>query len=251
MRPHPAAILLAALALTGCMTRAAAPGPVHVARQSLDWPGTYRGVLPCADCEGIETTVVLSADGTYRAQAKYLGKGEEPFSEQGSFAWDAAGSSVLLQGVQTVRYAVGENRLTRLGLDGTPIEGALADRYVLTRLVTGVTETRWKLVELNGRKLAALDRTPYLVLSRSDRRVSGFGGCNAFGGSYELDEAHLRLRFGRIASTMRACLSGMAEEKELHEVLRRTDSFAVEGTTLSLTLARMAPLARFEAEAVR
>ena len=26
----------------------------------LDWDGTYKGVTPCADCEGIETTVTLN-----------------------------------------------------------------------------------------------------------------------------------------------------------------------------------------------
>lgn len=251
MKRHPVAVLLATLALGGCLAspgESVAPDPTHAARNSLDWPGTYRGVLPCADCEGIETTVVLAADGTFRAQSRYLGKNDAPIAEQGSFVWGQAGKTVTLQGAQPVRYAVEENRLTRLALDGSRIEGPLADRYVLARLAMQVTETRWKLVELNGKKVTALDRDPYLVLSGADGRMNGFGGCNAFGGPYQIDEARLRLRFGEVASTMRACLAGMAEERELHEVLRRTDSYALDGTTLSLTVARMAPLARFEAE---
>lgn len=251
MKRHPVAVLLAVLALGGCLgspARKVAPDPAHAARNSLDWPGTYRGVLPCADCEGIETTVELVADGTYRAQSRYLGKSEAPIAERGTFVWGEAGNTVTLQGAQPVRFAVDENRLTRLALDGSRIEGPLADRYVLTRFAVLVTETRWKLIELNGKKLTALERAPYLVFGREDRRVNGFGGCNAFDGPYELDEAHWRLRFGQVASTMRACLAGMAEERELHEVLRRTDSYALDGTTLSLTVARMAPLARFEAE---
>ena len=31
---------------------------------SLDWEGVYRGVVPCADCEGIVTTITLRRDGT-------------------------------------------------------------------------------------------------------------------------------------------------------------------------------------------
>ena len=42
-------------------------------QNSLDWEGTYRGILPCADCEGIETKITLSANGTYEYKASYLG----------------------------------------------------------------------------------------------------------------------------------------------------------------------------------
>ena len=38
---------------------------IHNAETSLDYRGTYRGVLPAADCPGIETTLTLKPDGTY------------------------------------------------------------------------------------------------------------------------------------------------------------------------------------------
>ena len=34
----------------------------HNSRNSLDWNGVYKGVLPCADCEGIETVITLLND---------------------------------------------------------------------------------------------------------------------------------------------------------------------------------------------
>jgi len=77
--------------------------------------------------------------------------------------------------------------------------------------------------------------------------VSGFGGCNSFGGSYTLDEATLRIRFERMASTLRACVAGMDTEQALHDVLQTTDNYSLAGDQLSLNRARMAPLARFEA----
>ena len=37
--------------LTACApSRNAAPVDSHTARDSLDWAGSYEGVLPCADC---------------------------------------------------------------------------------------------------------------------------------------------------------------------------------------------------------
>ena len=32
--------------------------PADNSRNSVDWNGTYRGIVPCADCEGIKTEVV-------------------------------------------------------------------------------------------------------------------------------------------------------------------------------------------------
>src|SRR5690606_28675152 len=148
---------------------------------------------------------------------------------------------------QPVPYFVAENRLIRLALDGSRITGDLAENYVLAKLPDGVTEKYWKLVELNGRPVPALEREPYLILGTADGRASGFGGCNGFTGSYELDEAALRIRFGQIASTMMACISGMDVETAFHEALRAADNYALSGDRLSLNRARMAPLARFEA----
>ena len=44
------------------------------AQNSLDVVGTYKGVLPCADCEGMETMIELKSDSTYSRVITYLGK---------------------------------------------------------------------------------------------------------------------------------------------------------------------------------
>ncbi|MGE4322957.1 MAG: copper resistance protein NlpE N-terminal domain-containing protein [Sphingobium sp.] len=246
----------AALSLSGCATpsggsSAESPDPAHNASNSLDWAGTYRGMLPCADCEGIDTVVILQSDGTYRSQSRYVGRDEKVFTEQGRFAWNAAGNTVTLAADQPVRYFVGENRLTRLAPDGSPVTGPMAALYVLARQTDSVTEKYWKLVELNGRPVQTLEREPHLILKAQGGLFNGFGGCNGFTGSYELDETTSRIRFGQVASTMRACPSGMDVESAFHEVLRAVDNYSFNGDRLTLNRARMAPLARFEAVYLR
>ena len=241
----------AALSVAGCtapapQTDVRNPDPAHNARNALDWAGAYRGILPCADCPGIETVVVLAADGTYTTKSKYLGRGDRVFSDQGRFAWNAAGNTVVLSGRERARYFVGENRLMRLARDGSPITGALAAHYTLAKIPDGATEKYWKLVELRGRPVPALDREPHLIL-RDSGSVTGFGGCNGFSGSYKLDAAASRISFGQIASTMMACAGGMEVEQTFHEVLRSVDNYSLDGDRLTLNRARMAPLARFEA----
>ena len=45
----------------------------HNAKNSLDYIGMYKGVVPCADCEGIETTLWLD-DNNFVLITNYLGK---------------------------------------------------------------------------------------------------------------------------------------------------------------------------------
>ena len=95
---------------------------------SLDWAGYYTGVTPCADCDGIRTSLVLDMDKTYTLTTTYLGKGEgNTFTENGSFVWDAQGSSILLEGIENGpnRYQVGENRLFQLDMEGNRVTGNL------------------------------------------------------------------------------------------------------------------------------
>jgi heat shock protein HslJ len=249
---HPLFIATVALALmaTGFAspTLAAPTGPVtvHTSQTALDWAGVYRGVIPCADCQGIETVVVLRSDGTFTTLARYLGKGDEVFSKDGHFTWNAEGNTVALAGGAS--YRVGENHLTRLALDGSRITGAHADRYVLTKIPDGaLTERYWRLDELNGKPLPKLGRQPWFILRDTDGRINGFGGCNSFTGSYKLDAATSRLAFGQIASTQMACISGTEIEQAFYEVLGMADNYSLTGDRLTLNRARMAPLARFEA----
>ena len=108
----------------------------HYSHNSLDWQGTYKGVTPCADCEGIETEITLNADLTFTLKTKYLGKGDgKVFQETGSFVWDKTGGIISLEGLKgrPSQYKVGENRLIQLDMEGNVITGDLAEKYVLTK----------------------------------------------------------------------------------------------------------------------
>jgi heat shock protein HslJ len=108
----------------------------HNSQNSLDWQGTYKGITPCADCEGIETELVLNKDLTYVIKTKYLGKGDgKVFEESGNFVWDKNGSSISLEGLKgrPSHYKVGENQLIQLDMEGKPITGDLADKFVLKK----------------------------------------------------------------------------------------------------------------------
>lgn len=108
----------------------------HTSQNSLDWNGTYVGVTPCADCPGIETTIVLNDDSTFKATYVYQEKKDGTFEEAGTFAWDDKGSVITLKDAKSevlAVYQVREGSLKQLNLDGTEVEGELAAHYVLAK----------------------------------------------------------------------------------------------------------------------
>src|SRR5262245_29146557 len=99
-------------------TNETTPADTHNSQTSLDWDGIYQGVILCADCDGIQKTVYLNKDGSYKLKVKYLGKQDKDsiMEYSGKFSWNDKGNTITLNdiGAQPVSYIVGENILTQL-----------------------------------------------------------------------------------------------------------------------------------------
>ncbi|MEX0636212.1 MAG: copper resistance protein NlpE [Ferruginibacter sp.] len=104
---------------------------------ALDWPGTYTGIVPCADCDGIETSITLNKDLIYAIKTTYLGKNKTAVIEKkGSFIWNKKGNIITWDNVKSApsKYLVGENKLIQLDINGKRMEGSLAAKYVLKKM---------------------------------------------------------------------------------------------------------------------
>lgn len=110
--------------------------PAHNSENSLDWSGIYQGVLPYADCEGIQTKLILKEDLKYEKEYEYLGKEDDVFIENGKFKWNDAGTKITLwnsKNEEGPSYQVGENKLIKLDIPRNRIQGELASKYELTK----------------------------------------------------------------------------------------------------------------------
>lgn len=104
---------------------------MHNAENSLDWAGYYFGVLPCASCPGIKTSITLNEDSTFERTTEYMGeKDAETEIEKGTFQWAEDGTIIT---IKENKYLVGEGTLTSLDADGKVITGELAENYVLKK----------------------------------------------------------------------------------------------------------------------
>jgi uncharacterized lipoprotein NlpE involved in copper resistance len=109
-------------------------GSAHTSRNSLDWDGIYRGVLPCADCPGIQETVYLHKNGSYKIKIKYLDRQVSAREDSGKFSWNEKGNIINLQeNAHRISFLVGENTLTQLDMDGNRMTGDIASMYILSK----------------------------------------------------------------------------------------------------------------------
>jgi heat shock protein HslJ/uncharacterized lipoprotein NlpE involved in copper resistance len=245
----------------------------HNAKNSLDYIGMYKGVVPCADCEGIETTLWLD-DNNFVLITNYLGKKSKAESEfRGSYIWNNEGNTIILKGIENApnHYFVGENYLKQLDMDGNKIEGDLAEKYMLQKKSnvkvlppppppppimikdvsyhpkslenTSLVKNKWRLIELNGKPIESKEM--FIKLNSEDGYIA-FAGCNNMMGSVEFKDEKSLIKFTKGASTMMAC-PDMTTEQEFAEMLEKVDNYSINGNNLSFNRARMAPLARFEA----
>ena len=217
------------------------------AQVALDWQGTYSGVLPCADCEGIDTELTLNEDLSYVLISKYLGKDNtQPDTLKGTFAWE--GNNVCLNGIpqneRPSKLKVEENQLRYLDMEGKEITGDLAQNYVMRKNGNPTIEDkRWQLTELFGKPVKGTPESHYIIFHSKERRVEAKANCNIMLRNYTIKN-EFRLKIEQGISTMMACPDDL--EKELAQVLDQADNCSSDGKTLSLNKARMAPLARFE-----
>jgi len=138
------AILLLAIQIQSCQSNSSSNSSsttdssyvdtTHTSQNSLDWAGTYDGIVPCADCSGIKTTITLKDDDSFTYQAEYLEKNTS-VQDSGKFMWHDNGSIVHLMGKDlNTKYQVGENILIQLDTEGKVIEGAIAEKYYLNKV---------------------------------------------------------------------------------------------------------------------
>ena len=230
------------------------------AKNSLDYLGIYKGKLPCADCAEIETTLQLSEGFSYTLQRTYLGKQSKVEEKKGAFKWNEAGNAIILDNLENEpnQYFVGENSLTQLDLNGGRVTGKLASSYVLNKLSEAqavktdapakikqdiFTGTKWRLVELNGRKVASKGERELGIEFRADHEFTAYAGCNSIGGKFEYNDSKIKL-FNVFATRM-ACQE-MQDETDLIKAFETTDNYVRNEKVLQLRIGGKI-LAKFDA----
>lgn len=224
--------------------------PADTTPISSDRLGKYSGVLPCANCEGIETELTLSGDMTYVLTTKYLGRNDSKTDTvKGKFTLQE--NKLKLAGIKgnerSSLYKVEENQVRQLDMEGKEITGGLAKRYVLVKKGDNkIEDKRWRLIELNGKPVTGAPERNYLIFHSKENSIEARANCNLIRLNYTIkNKMQLTIGPGGIMTRM-ACIDN--QEQEFLETIMKVDNITTHGQTLSLSKGRMAPLIRFELE---
>jgi heat shock protein HslJ/uncharacterized lipoprotein NlpE involved in copper resistance len=242
-------VVLSAVALAGCQPEQTtdpavapssepAPAPVvdmHTSRNSLDWAGTYEGLLPCADCAGIHTQLTLAQDGSFEIVARRLVRDAAPSAARGQFEWGPGGNIIALGtagGEQ--RFAVGEGRLLQLEAGQTQPAWSRSEAVLPKSSATGhgtrqglaemLEHHRWLLVNATNatnQRLDALFPDPErtFAFEFAGSRLHVHGGCNGLRGAFQVNADEMLEVTGGM-STMMACAPAlMAADTSLAALL--------------------------------
>jgi copper homeostasis protein (lipoprotein) len=136
-------VTLAVVLASGCASGMQESEPVRIrlesskkakpAARTFGPPATYSGRLPCADCPGIQLTLTLLSDSTFRLRQAYQ---ERPtvLHQLGRWSVDSTRTQLTLQGRPASSYRfriVGADSLRLLDSQGNPVQSPL--NYTLAR----------------------------------------------------------------------------------------------------------------------
>jgi heat shock protein HslJ len=115
-------------------------------------------------------------------------------------------------------------------------------------MIAGIEDTKWQLVELSNESVSPLagEKRPHILLDSTQKKATGFAGCNNFFGGYEIDED--ALTFGPVGSTRMTCPDLQLNlETAFFNALAQTNKWEINNEALFLLDERYV-LARFTKE---
>jgi OmpA-OmpF porin, OOP family len=97
-----------------------------------------------------------------------------------------------------------------------------------------VENTRWELVELNGKPVPPPSgrQEPYIQLNPNRKTMQGFASCNTMSADYQLNGD--KLKFNNVVLVTRVACPKESPEQAILNALKATDSFKLSGDKLEL-----------------
>ena len=202
---------------------------------SLEMRGMYQRLAGGAVFEECQTglRLALMQQSTLdKAYAKIRGTGDEP-------------ALITVHG-RILKDRVDQNSASDVLMVDTFKEISPNERCGASGVIHELQGTRWALTQLNGEptRIESNQHEPFIVLEPTERRVTGFGGCNRIVGRYE--QTGQTIHFTELAMTRMACPS-MKTEDSVQRALTSAATWSIDGAQLKLLDADGNIVARFEA----
>ncbi len=153
------------LALAGCVNSKnnaeSKPASEDLKKEVIS---TWKGILPCADCEEIHYTLSILPDGKYDASSLYMGKSAGELKVSGNWELSSDSLLILLEGKTKTIFLFDGNELIMRDEDGQKVSSEFKEMYRLQRSVSEVGATLWNKKMLAGVNFTASGNEPFWSL---------------------------------------------------------------------------------------
>ena len=204
----------------------------------------YYGILPCADCPGIATRLVLKKANQYVLITQYLESDTKIDTTKGTFKWK--GDVIILAGIKGYfsKFKIEKNKAIALDDKGKQVKGSLAKFMILSKIGDQrIEDKRLKLISLNGKVIRKSANAYYIILHSKEGSAESKVGCNQLQNPYIIT-ANGRLDFKQGISTLMACPDMQIEEAFIANLLN-THHYHLEKNILSFYSKEQQALASF------
>ncbi|MEO5591823.1 MAG: copper resistance protein NlpE N-terminal domain-containing protein [Chitinophagaceae bacterium] len=123
--------------------------------------GFYQGMLPCKNCEGIQRTIVFTADYQYKMEELNWGKGT--LAKMTSGTWEKEkGKFVLYRDAKAVsEYKLVKDSLINTKNNGIVVQDSLSAQNVLFKKNTAPENASWKKRKADGIDIIGNGNEPF------------------------------------------------------------------------------------------
>ncbi|MFW5772371.1 MAG: META domain-containing protein, partial [Phototrophicaceae bacterium] len=192
------------------------------------------GAMPV---DGSEITLVFGDDARVSGSAGCNQYGGPYTSNDGNIAFGMLVSTRMAcpgEGImeQEAAYLAALESATTYAIDGDTLTIETEDGVLVFEREAQLAGSQWLLVSLDDTPV--VEGSEVTLAFGEDRRVSGSGGCNSFGGSYSADGDSID--FGMLVSTLMACMADdlMEQEAAYLAALESATTYAIDGDTLTI-----------------
>lgn len=153
------------IALSGCANSKNnteyKPASVQLKKEVV---ATWKGILPCADCEEIHYTLSIQPDGKYHSISIYLGKSVDELKVTGTWKLSADSMLTLTEKESKSIFLFDGIELIMRDVKGQKISSAFEEMYHLQRSTSEVSAALWNQKMLAGVDFTASGNEPFWSL---------------------------------------------------------------------------------------
>jgi uncharacterized membrane protein len=123
--------------------------------------GFYQGMLPCKNCEGIQRTILFSADDQYKMEELDWGRGTPAKKTAGTWQKDKGRFILSLNDKVVAKYKLVKDSLINTENNGTHIPDSLSKQYVLFKKNTAPENLAWRKRKSEGIDIVGNGNDPF------------------------------------------------------------------------------------------